>query len=81
MRLLTTIATTLARYHQFNAILRELNAYSDRVLADMGVDRADLSRLAWEEAERRLPLPAEAEDAPYSKVAAGSIEPAFAGQR
>ena len=40
MRLLTTIATTLARYHQFNAILRELNAYSDRVLADMGVDPA-----------------------------------------
>ena len=54
MRLLTTIATTLARYHQFNAILRELNAYPDRVLVDMGIDRADLSRLAWEEAERRL---------------------------
>jgi hypothetical protein len=81
MRLLTTIATTLARYHQFNAILRKLDAYSDRVLVDMGIDRADLTRLAWEEAERRFPLPTEAEDADYPKVAAGSIEPAFAGQR
>ena len=62
MRLLTTIATTLAQYHQFNATLRELNARSDRELADMGVDRGDIARLAWQEAERRFPLPAEAGD-------------------
>ena len=81
MRLLTTIATTLAQYHQFNTTLRELNAYSDRQLADMGVGRGDLTRLAWQEAERRFPLPEERPTAVYSKTAAHSIELAVAGQR
>ena len=81
MRLLTTIATTLAQYHQFNAILRELDAYSDRELNDMGVGRGDLTRLAWQEAERRFPLPAEFDEAGYPQVAAHSIELAVAGQR
>ena len=81
MRLLTTIATTLAQYHQFNATLRELNAYSDRELTDMGVGRGDLTRLAWQEAERRFPLPDESDAVGYSKTAAHSIELAVAGQR
>lgn len=81
MRLLTTIATTLAQYHQFNATLRELNAYSDRELADMGVGRGDLIRLAREEAERRFPLPAEPPARPFAKADARPIEFAFAGQR
>ena len=81
MRLLTTIATTLAQFHQFNATLRELNAYSDRDLNDMGVDRADITHLAWQEAERRFPLPEEAHEADYPKIAAHSIELAVAGQR
>ena len=51
-----------------------------QLLAKRGVERADLSRLAWEEAERRLPSPAEIKDADYPKVAAGNIEPAFAGR-
>ena len=81
MRLLTTIATTLARYHRFNAILRELGARPDRVLADMGIDRADVARLAWEEAERRLPLPAALPARPFARTAAQPIEPAFAAAR
>jgi uncharacterized protein YjiS (DUF1127 family) len=81
MRLLTTIATALAQYHQFHATLRELNDYSDRELTDMGIGRGDLTRLAWEEAERRFPLPVAPEAGTFPKVAAHSIELAVAGQR
>mgnify|MGYP001424696632 CR=1 FL=1 len=81
MRLLTTIALTLAQYHQFHATLRELSGCSDRQLADMGVDRADLTRLAWQEAERRFPPPAAAPAAAYPRVAADTIELAVAAQR
>jgi uncharacterized protein YjiS (DUF1127 family) len=81
MRLLTTIATALAQYHQFHATLRELNDYSDRELNDMGVGRGDLTRLAWQEAERRFPMPEETPTVGFSKTAAHSIELAVAGQR
>ncbi len=82
MRLLTTIATTLAQYHHFIAARDQLEARSDRQLADMGIDRADIVRLAWQEAERRLPLPAEADEAPrFSKTTAGPLDLAIAGHR
>jgi uncharacterized protein YjiS (DUF1127 family) len=81
MRLLTTIATALAQYHQFQASLRELNDRSDRELADMGIQRGEIARLAWQEAERRFPVPAEPATASYPKAAARSIELAVAGQR
>ncbi len=81
MRLLTTIATALAQYHQFHATLRELNDYSDRELTDMGVGRGDVTRLAWQEAERRCPLPGKSDSAGVSKVEAHSIDLAVAGQR
>jgi uncharacterized protein YjiS (DUF1127 family) len=82
MRLLTTIATTLAQYHQFTATRRELDSRSDRQLADMGVERGDVVRLAWEEAERRFPLPAEGQDTRgFAKTSARSLELALAGQR
>jgi uncharacterized protein YjiS (DUF1127 family) len=81
MRLLATIATTLAQYHQFNAYLRRLNTYSDRQLDDMGVMRGDLTRLAWEEAERCFPVPAETGAGGYGRTTARSIELAVAGQR
>lgn len=82
MRLLTTIATALAQYHQFNTARRDLQARSDRQLADMGLERGDLTRLAWEEAERRFPLPAaEAEDRRFAKAAALPLDLRLAGQR
>lgn len=82
MRLLTTIATTLAQYHQFTAIRRELDTRSDHQLADMGVKRGDIVRLAWEEAERRFPLPAESEPTHvFAKTSARSLDLELAGQR
>ena len=81
MRLLTNIATALAQYHQFHATLRELNEYSDRDLNDMGIARSYLTRLAWQEADRRFPLPEQAADGVVPKAAARSIELNVAGQR
>ena len=81
MRLLTTIATTLAQYHQFHATLRELNAHSDRELADMGIDRGDLDPAGVAGGGAPLPAAGGAGDRGYSKTAARSIELAVAGQR
>jgi uncharacterized protein YjiS (DUF1127 family) len=47
-----------AMHREFRAVLAELNSYSDRELADLGVSRADVARLAYEEAERRILTPA-----------------------
>ena len=68
MQMLGTIAAALAQYHLAQARLERLNACSDAELAAMGMDRDDLPAVAWEEAERRFPLPEglahDAEDQP-----------------
>jgi hypothetical protein len=44
-----------ARYREFRAVPRELNRYSDRELAsELRITRADIPRIAFEEAERRV---------------------------
>jgi uncharacterized protein YjiS (DUF1127 family) len=43
-----------ARHREFRAVLAELASYSDRELGELGLARADLARVAWAEAERRV---------------------------
>jgi hypothetical protein len=75
MRLLTTIATMLAQYHWFTATRHELEARSDR-------ERGDITRLAWQETERRFPLPAATEDTQgFAKTSARPLDLTLAGQR
>ena len=81
MRLLTTIADFVRQYHYFHGTMHRLQGLSDRQLADMGLERGDLARVAWSEAERRIDLDTRTLDRPYRKFEAGSLELAFAGQR
>jgi uncharacterized protein YjiS (DUF1127 family) len=58
MELLKDALRVRAMHREFRAVLAELDSYSDRELADLGVGRADVARLAYEEAERRTTAPA-----------------------
>jgi uncharacterized protein YjiS (DUF1127 family) len=57
MDLLKNALRVWAMHREFRAVLAELNSYSDRELADLGIGRADVARLAYEEAERRIMTP------------------------
>jgi len=43
-----------AQHREFHAARAELDRYTDRQLSDMGLTRGDLTRVAYEEAERRV---------------------------
>jgi uncharacterized protein YjiS (DUF1127 family) len=58
MDLLKNTLRLWAMHREFRAVLAELDSYSDRELADLGVSRGDVARLAYEEAERRTTTPA-----------------------
>jgi len=40
------------QWRRYNASLRELNRLGDRELADIGITRGDIPRVAWESSER-----------------------------
>ena len=54
MDLLQTIGLVWAQYRAFRAALAELETYSGRELDELGITCADVPRLAYEEAERRV---------------------------
>jgi uncharacterized protein YjiS (DUF1127 family) len=45
------ILTFLRSWKRYNASLRELSQLGDRELADIGIRRADIPRIAWEAAK------------------------------
>ena len=47
-----------AMRREFRAVIAELKGYTDRDLVELGLQRADIARVAWEEAERRIATPA-----------------------
>ena len=47
---------------EFDAALAQLSGYTDRQLADIGLERGDFARVALEEAERRVGAPASPRD-------------------
>src|SRR3954464_1016560 len=49
--LLASLVRTLKAWRRFNASLRELNRLGDRELADIGISRSDIPRVAWENAQ------------------------------
>ena len=50
--LLTNLVRLYRRWRRYDASLRELSRLGDRELADIGISRSDIPRIAWESAER-----------------------------
>jgi uncharacterized protein YjiS (DUF1127 family) len=42
-----TIVRFFREWHRYNQSLRELSALGDRELADIGISRSDIQRVAW----------------------------------
>ena len=49
--MMVAIFNFLRAWKQYNVNLRELSQLGDRELADIGITRADIPRVAWESAE------------------------------
>ena len=47
-----------AQHREFRAVFAKLARHTDRELRDMGIDRGDITRIAYQEAERRIVTPA-----------------------
>ena len=58
MNILTHALNVWARHREFRAVLAKLARYTDRELHDMGIDRGDITRIAYDEAEQRIATPA-----------------------
>ena len=48
--MLLSVIRYLHSWSRYGAAMRELSNLSDRELADMGITRSDIPRLAWEHA-------------------------------
>ena len=46
--MLVAILNFLRAWRRYNVSLRELNSLDDRELADIGITRSDIPRIAWE---------------------------------
>ncbi|HEX6011609.1 MAG TPA: DUF1127 domain-containing protein [Geminicoccaceae bacterium] len=77
MELLKHTYRVRAMHREFRAVLAELNTYSDRELADLGLGRGDLARVAYEEAERRIlgPTTSRAEAPPATGWRGAALAP------
>jgi uncharacterized protein YjiS (DUF1127 family) len=48
---LTHLVRVYQQWRRYNRSLRELSRLDDRELADIGISRGDIPRLAWENSE------------------------------
>jgi uncharacterized protein YjiS (DUF1127 family) len=58
MNLFTHALHVWAQHREFRAVFAKLARHTDRELSDMGIDRSDITRIAYQEAERRIVTPA-----------------------
>jgi uncharacterized protein YjiS (DUF1127 family) len=49
---LTHLVGVYRQWRRYNQSLRELNRLGDRELADIGITRGDIPRVAWDSSER-----------------------------
>jgi uncharacterized protein YjiS (DUF1127 family) len=50
--MLVAIINALRSWRRYNRSLRELSQLGDRELADIGLTRSDIARVAWEDVKR-----------------------------
>jgi len=50
--MILSILTFLQSWKRYNTSLRELSQLGDRELADIGITRSDIPRIAWDSADR-----------------------------
>jgi uncharacterized protein YjiS (DUF1127 family) len=50
--MIVAILNFLQSWRRYNASLNELNQLGDRELADIGISRSDIPRVAWDSASR-----------------------------
>ena len=58
MNVLNQVLSGWTQRREFRAVYAELARHTDRELRDMGIERSDITRLAYDEAERRIVTPA-----------------------
>ena len=58
MNVLNHALRVWAQHREFRAVFAELARHTDRELNDMGIDRSDITQIAYQEAERRIVTPA-----------------------
>ena len=57
MNLLNQALGVWGQHREFRAVFAELASHTERELNDMGIDRNDITQLAYQEAERRIVTP------------------------
>ena len=50
--MLLAVIRFLQSWRRYNASVRELSSLGDRELADIGISRGDIARIAWDNATR-----------------------------
>ena len=50
--MLASVVRFLRAWRRYNASLNELNRLGDRELADIGISRSDIPRVAWSASQR-----------------------------
>jgi uncharacterized protein YjiS (DUF1127 family) len=58
MNLFTHALHVWAQHREFRAVFAKLARLSDRELRDRGIDRSDITQIAYQEAEQRIVTPA-----------------------
>jgi uncharacterized protein YjiS (DUF1127 family) len=67
MNVLTHALRVWAQHREFRTVFAKLARLSERELRDMGIDRGDITRIAYQEAERRIVTPAATSSTPAPK--------------
>ncbi|MES1154811.1 MAG: DUF1127 domain-containing protein [Pseudorhodoplanes sp.] len=49
---LPNVVRLIRRWFRYDASVRELSRLGDRELADIGINRSEIGRIAWEVAQR-----------------------------